>query len=512
MVDFQKLLDTNDSKGFFMAVKNDAIFYDFSYASDNYFDKNFYEYLSEDVKLYFKKEHITYKVKKLKGKKNVYDYYFSCNLSDNKIMNLKINTSDDESYLYKFIDFQDFSNRQEEEIYFRIELEKYIEIETKFIEKNLDRFIQSIKKTNNEYDFSQFKLEDVKSEILKKFLLENYPETHLKSIDVSIENYNTTLIQIDANRLILKYNNLIVNIKDIGSMSIINYIKKNHPEIYLDSNIVTIEDIDTNKIRISGESKIQYNNRIIHINDIISPSIKKFLLKKYPELYISTKNIEIDDLDFNKIIIIKNKRLRYNNLDISIENIVEPSIIKFLLEKYPEVYLDSNIITIENIDINKIKIDESNFVVRYNNQQINIKDIKSRSIREYILSKLSIKTKMNYVLKNTPIVENICLPDVFNYIDKHNKLEILKYIFIKLNSNIKHINVNLDDFITDLLYHSIIINKYENALYLLKNKKILLNESEYEKLLNKTIEFKLYDFNSLLLEYKFLDYMSNICI
>jgi len=136
------------------------------------------------------------------------------------------------------------------------------------------------------------------------------------------------------------------------------------------------------------------------------------------------------------------------------------------------------------------------------------RNIKSMFINKTV-NNFDNKDKINYIIKNIKENNNI-KSDVFHSLDKLNQLIILKYYFAKHCNTMNFlINIICDEFIFDLLSQTIITNQYIQAQYLLKNKKIYIDETEYKKLIDKSTELKLFQFNSLFMEYMMYDSLMN---
>jgi hypothetical protein len=306
-------------------------------------------------------------------------------------------------------------------------------------------------------------------------------------------NYETKELLIDNVKIILnskhdkrsfiesydhKNIKFYINIDNISNSSL-QFIIKNNPEVFLNTSYINIQHIDIQKIIVQGPQHTKYHNVIGIV---------------YPNL------------------------VQYGNIIISVNNIKSDSIRNYIIKKNPGVFLTAKCIDIEHIDAKKIIIDTKKYSIKYDDISINIYQIESNSIRNYIIDNMDVNEKIKYILLKDNLKKEIDMLYIYNSFEPTNKLNLLKYFFViegdKIDRNsalFKIITNKMEQhiFLLELIEQTIITNKIEKAKFLFEQKIINICEYNYKKLINKALELRLFDFNSLFLEYMYIDILKN---
>ena len=255
-------------------------------------------------------------------------------------------------------------------------------------------------------------------------------------------------------------------------------------------------------------------------------------LQTIPELKLEDKFMNFEWYSNNQymygIIIGKNK--------LKISSIKSDEIRKYYINKYitecltydEKIKLDD--LNTNNLNTNDLKINKEKQTVLINNFTMNIKNIKSNEIRNYLISNINFNEKettqylFNLIVHphNKPQEYEMYIQvnfdtNMFNSLQNKNQLYLLKYIF-----SIPHLINKIKNFLEiftifsknknnllELINIVIKMNDQTNLDYILRNKTIKLNEEDYKPLHDIVLNLRLFDMIKVLTKYEARDYILN---
>ena len=217
-------------------------------------------------------------------------------------------------------------------------------------------------------------------------------ETILSNINL---NYGEA--SIEDNKLLIKYNGELIKSFDIVNISSEKYdLSKKY--VYTGTSNLDLNDINV----INGQKSIEdnkllikYNDNLLESFDIVSISSEKYdLSKKY--VYTGTSNLDLNDINIingQKSIEDNKLLIKYNDNLLESFDIVSISSEKYdLSKKY--VYTGTSNLDLNDINIinGQKSIEDNKLLIKYNDNLLESLDIVSISSEKYDLSKTNIYT------------------------------------------------------------------------------------------------------------------------
>jgi hypothetical protein len=299
-----------------------------------------------------------------------------------------------------------------------------------------------------------------------------------------------------------------------------------------------LAEFDTTLCKICTITKqLLFDNFKISILKIASQEIQNYYISEFPE-YLNNERLKLSDVDTTKFIFDKqNKNLTYRNNTVHILAIKSDEIKLYCMRQIPEYFLTQgssphfrNNFKLADFDTTLFKINKENQTLTYKEVTVNIKDIQSEEIKKYCIENIQSVLKSaddkdickyiidtiiyNHLHYSQSVTLNL---ELFNTIKSSQyKLYILKYVFSKYHelselsdkNEIFKIFLEYPSFLIDLLMQMISTNN-NNMLYILKNKKIPIDQKEYKKLQEYATSLHLFKLTNILTIYESIDFILN---
>lgn len=324
----------------------------------------------------------------------------------------------------------------------------------------------------------------------------NFVISHTKEIlDFNLLTCNYTHFILQPNIHIEKYREPILNVQkrtfnEFGDYLFQKHVKKSSIPI---SKLKISNETSSEIIEMSDFIKTNHNNNTFEIsfnfNSIISkPEYRSHFIKYFLHLFVMSDVLKLSDFDLNQIKINKDTHVvKIQNVQLKLDYISSIELKEYLLK---QLYSDDQTICKKIIDT----------IIILNNKGMTysgLYDTTFKALQEYCVK---IDINLYNILNN-----------------KDNKYLIIKYLFSKYNnlSDIKNIDqlfkiFNSTDQVTvnnllDLVKQMILTNNSKMLEYILKNKPIKIDVTEYKKLQQYASQLNLFDLNKILLTFETID-------